>query len=66
MEAFKLKEALSKDGNPRVQKGTYKEVIEKTEKQFGLDTGSFEMETVLARLKQGQKLFLEAGGMSHL
>ena len=66
MEAFKLKEALSKDGNPRVQKGTYKEVIEKTEKQFGLETGSIKMETVLARLKQGQKLFLEAGGMSHL
>jgi hypothetical protein len=28
MEALKLKEAANKDGNPRVQKGTYKEVIE--------------------------------------
>ncbi len=64
MEAFKLKEAASKDGNPRVQKGTYKEVIEKTEKQFGLETGSIKMDTVLARLKQGRKLI--SGGRGNV
>jgi hypothetical protein len=37
LEAFKLKEAANKEGNPRVQKGIYKDVIKKTErKHFGL------------------------------
>jgi hypothetical protein len=47
-ESFSIKQDAYKNGNSRVPKGAYKKIVEQAEKDFNLDAGSINMDTVLA------------------
>ncbi len=47
-ESFSIKEEAYKNGTSRIPKGAYKKKVKQAEKDFNLDAGSINMDTVLA------------------
>jgi hypothetical protein len=62
MEALKVKEACAKDGNLRVNKGTYQSIVKQAEKKFCLDEGAIKLATVVNRLRSGRRIVAAGRG----
>jgi hypothetical protein len=56
IQAAKAKDAAKSNDLSRVVKGSYKEIIDLMEQQFGLEAGSISIHTVKSRLKKNRRL----------
>jgi hypothetical protein len=61
-ECLSIKQEAIQNGNARVKRGAYKEIVEATEKAFDLEVGSINMDTVLKRLQPGRKVVTAGKG----
>jgi hypothetical protein len=62
IQAAKAKDAAKSNDLSRVVKGSYKDIIDLTEQQFGLEAGSISIHTVKSRLKKNRRLTASGKG----
>jgi ppGpp synthetase/RelA/SpoT-type nucleotidyltranferase len=62
IQAAKAKDAAKSNDLSRVVKGSYKEIIDLMEQQFGLEAGSISIHTVKSRLKKNRRLTASVKG----